>query len=468
MRGASLIALVMVAMGVGMPSNMATAASQTSTATPDPEETATAQEAAQFRRTFGLDAAPELVRDAAVDTATYSTWPYGVPLSKAEIAEMGRRSQVQKAVARLVPHALTLPGYAGVYLDQLAGGQPVFLFTDTLAGTSRDEIGGLLPAGTSFRVQAASRTENELLEQQQRIEAELPAIWASGIDVVRVAVKTSQNRLRIGVRDLAESERQELLARYGADLDVFEDGMAQSDACPATNDCRPIKGGISINHAGGSAGECTSGFIVRGSNGSLYMLTAGHCIETTGGYDIVWRHNNDGFGRARRETWIPGGTGSADVGLITIDSSEQSLMTNKNEMRRTNNSVVTVIGVDLIAPGIEGSQACRVGRTSGHDCGVVSEWKVGRASKVSGYSQMWVTDSTTVNFDSLGGDSGGPVFYYDNGGTTGPVAVLGTHVHSEEGSGANEGWFSGFFEGSSNYNALWGISYWPCMDAACS
>lgn len=143
-------------------------------------------------------------------------------------------------------------------------------------------------------------------------------------------------------------------------------------------------------------------------------------------------------------------------------------MTNKNEMRRTNNSVVTVIGVDLIAPGIEGSQACRVGRHSGHDCGSVTEWKVSRVSKVDGYPQMWVTDSTTVDFDSLPGDSGGPVFYYDNGGTTGPVAVLGTHVHSEEGSGADEGWFSGFFVGSSNYNALWGISYWPCMDAACT
>jgi len=106
-------------------------------------------------------------------------------------------------------------------------------------------------------------------------------------------------------------------------------------------------------------------------------------------------------------------------------------------------------------------------RASGHDCGVVTEWQVGRASKVSGYSQMWVTDSTTVNFDSIGGDSGGPVFYYDSGGTTGPVIALGTHVHSEEGSGANEGWFSGIFQGSTNYNAMWGISYAPCGTAAC-
>ena len=380
---------------------------------------------------------------------------------------MGRRTEVQEAVVRMVPQARMLPGYAGVYLDQLASGQPVFLFTGATAQAAADEIGGLLPAGTAFRVQIAKTTESELIEHKQMIEADLSLLWASGIDIVRVAVKTSQNRLRVGVRNLTETERQELLASYGSDLDVFEDGVAVSDECPATNDCRPIKGGISINHLGGSAGECTAGFIVRGSDGSLYMLTAGHCIQVKGGYDAVWQHDSDSFGRARRETWQPGGTGAADVGLITIFSAEQVLMTSKNMMRRTNNSVVSVIYTRIMGPALEGHQACRVGRTSGHDCGVVSEWLVGRASKVAGYAQMWVTHSTTVNFDSLGGDSGGPVFYYDNGGTTGSVVALGTHVHSEEGSGANEGWFSGFFTGSNYYESLWGISYEPCETAAC-
>jgi V8-like Glu-specific endopeptidase len=460
-----LVALLLLLIAAGAP--LTTAATPNGEDIALEEETATAEEAVRFRQTFGFDASPTLVRAAAADTAAYSTWPYGVPLSKAEIAEMGRRTDVQKAVARVVPEARMLPGYAGVYLDQLDGGQPVFLFTGATAQAAADEIGRLLPAGTAFRVQEAKRTESELIEQKQTIEADLTELWASGIDIVRVAVKTSQNRLRVGVRDLTESERQEILARYGSDLDVFEDGVAVSDACPATNDCRPIKGGISINHTGGAAGECTSGFIVRASDGTLRMLTAGHCIHVHGGYDTQWQHNSDAFGRARRETWTPGGTGNADVGLISIASAEQDLMTSKNKMRRTNDSVVSVIDTDVISAALEGSQACRVGRTSGHDCGIISEWLVGRASKVSGYERMWVTLSTTVNFDSLGGDSGGPVFYYDSGGTTGSVVALGTHVHSEEGSGANEGWFSGIYRGSAYYEELWGVWYAPCETAAC-
>jgi hypothetical protein len=59
------------------------------------------------------------------------------------------------------------------------------------------------------------------------------------------------------------------------------------------------------------------------------------------------------------------------------------------------------------------------------------------------------------------------VFYYDSGGTTGSVVALGTHVHSEEGSGANEGWFSGIYRGSAYYEELWGVWYAPCETAAC-
>lgn len=442
-------------------------ASPVSAVSPSPEEVGTNDDAAQFRQTFGLNATPEVLRTAAADTTTYSTWPYGVPLSKVEIAEMGRRAQVQAAVNKLLPQTRSLPGWGGVYLDQQAGGQPVFLFTSGLPKDVRDQIASALPAGTAFRVEAATRTEAQLLAQKAKIEADLPSTWASGIDVVRVAVKTSENRLRIGVHDLTDAERQMLLARYGAEIDVFEDGVAVSDACGGYNDCRPIKGGISINHDGGSAGECTSGFVVRGDTGALYLLTAGHCIQVHGGYDTLWEHDNDSFGRARRETWTPGGTGAADVGLITIFSAEQTLMTHKNQMRRTTNSVVSVVGVEMIGPGSEGGQACRVGRRSGHDCGIITEWSVGRASKVTGYKQMWVTDTTTMNFDSLGGDSGGSVFYYDNGGTTGSVVVLGTHVHSEEGTGANESWFSNFWAGTVYYEQLWGMGYSPCLTAAC-
>ncbi len=81
---------------------------------------------------------------------------------------------------------------------------------------------------------------------------------------------------------------------------------------------------------------------------------------------------------------------------------------------------------------------------------------------------MTVTQVSTVNFDSTGGDSGGAVFKYVCGGTTGDVYALGTHVHSEpDGPSADEGWFSGINEGEDDFSARFSFDYTVCQTPAC-
>ncbi len=142
-------------------------------------------------------------------------------------------------------------------------------------------------------------------------------------------------------------------------------------------------------------------------------------------------------------------------------------MTVKNQMRRTNGSVASVTG-HLVLP--EGGQACRVGINGGHDCGVITDPDVGNESVVPGLATMWVTHTAEVNFDSLGGDSGGPVFRYPGGGTCcSPVYALGTHVHSLD--LPNElSWYSPIYWGVQDYDALPGPSYTYglCLNSACT
>lgn len=143
-------------------------------------------------------------------------------------------------------------------------------------------------------------------------------------------------------------------------------------------------------------------------------------------------------------------------------------MTSKNRMRRNNTSEASVTSY-LLNP-IEGGQACRVGFASGHDCGVITDSDVGHSSPAPGFSAMWVNHTVEVNFDSAGGDSGGPVFYYPGGGTCcSPVRALGTHVHSLDPED-NTGWFSAYWVGRSAYDGLSSPvnhTFNICLSASC-
>jgi streptogrisin C len=431
------------------------------------DDEASLEEAIQFRETFGFPASQDIVERAHEDRATYSIEPFGVPLAKDEIEELFRRARTQTAMEEALSWARGSETFAGAYLDQRDGGRPVFMFT----GDSTGYLEKLVPffaADARVRVDSAKRTERDLTGLKDRIGVDLPELAASGIRVVRVAYSPHLNTLRIGVEGLTASAENVLRDRYGDGLVIFEDAVAHSDACDNPNNCRPMKGGIAISSSSASNAwnQCTSGWVVkRNDNNAKVIVTAGHCIQVHGGFDHAWYHNFNGFGRALRETFEAGSSGDADVGLISLFSDELAAMPTKNLMRRNNGSVTTVTA---LGSPMDGGQACRVGNTSGHDCGVITDPDTIRISEAPGVSDMTVLHTATWDKDSLGGDSGGPVFFCPGGGTCcGPVTALGTHVHSETGANANESWFSPQFWGSWDYTASWGYSYSICLTASC-
>jgi len=425
-------------------------------------------DAVRFRAEYGLASGVEFVRETLRDTARYSAEPYGVPLSGAEIGELLRRGEVQNAMDSALEIARSRPDFAGAYLDQLNRGRPVFLFTSD----AKDFVPALasrLPSGADPQVAVVERTEQVLVDLKARVEGDLTELWELGVRVAHVGVDVPDNTVEVGLLDLGADSVAAVKQRYGEHVEVVAGTIGQADVCDASNNCRPIKGGISINPTGIAPEQCTSGFVVKRTDTStLAILTAGHCIEYWGGYDVAWQHNSQGFGRALYETWKPGGTGAADVGLITIQSPDVALMTNKNHMRRTNGSLASVTNV---ASPVAGGSVCRVGLRSGHDCGTIIVPNEGNWSETPDGRKMWVSNTTRVSFDSSGGDSGGPVFFYPGGGTCcTPVTALGTHVHSKpDGTTGAYGWFSPYFTGRNDYAAMFpaGHTYNICLTASC-
>lgn len=415
-------------------------------------------QAIRFRETFGLDSSLATVRAAAIDTAQYSSELYGLPLSDAEVADLLKRAQVQRDIKPAFEQAATYPTFAGAYLDQHAGGQPVFMFTKDAVYLPPD-VSSLMAKGVDFRVIEAEFSMAELLATQARVDASWSDLRTEGIGILETGIATDRNAVAIGVQGLTESEATALRQRFGPSLIIEEARPSQADACNNSADCRPLRGGIELVYLG--IDRCTSGFVVKQSaTAEIQFLTAGHCIAVNGGYGATWYHNGTTIGDARRETWHPNHIRGGDVGLIDMFSAQ--VPTTKNLIHIGSGNSRTVAGWD--SSQYVGDQSCRFGINGGLDCGSIVEVNITKDSPTPNDGTMKVTHTNVVNFDSLEGDSGGPFFYYGAGSY---VIAQGTHVHSGTAAEARS-WFTPIAWGRTTFDEIWGYSYSVCVNSSCT
>jgi hypothetical protein len=212
-----------------------------------------------------------------------------------------------------------------------------------------------------------------------------------------------------------------------------------------------------------SASYCTTGWIGRRSDTSgLVIVTAGHCIELNGGEFDDWKHNGVKLGDALKETWANGAL--ADVGLTSVVSA--SAPSTRNQVLATPNTGIRQI-TSFRVSGLqhEGDALCRVGATSGRTCGTLTKYDVTNPScNASGSVCRNILHTNEMSFDSLGGDSGGPVFQYSP--TPGYVIGYGTHVHSDVPSKPRS-WFSAIGWGTTAYAAMFPYTYSVCVTSSC-
>jgi hypothetical protein len=419
-----------------------------------------ASRALEFRKMFGLNADASMVARAATDLS-YSSTNYGVPLSHSEELELQRRARVELDTQAAATYAQAQPTYGGYYIDQLAHGIPVFLFTGNERSMTA-ELAKLLPHGSGLRVQHVDRTYADLQQIKGRIEASSDELIAAGIAINSIGLHISTNTVAVGVYGLTSAATSQLIGRFGDGLEVFEQSPANSDACD-TNNCRPMKGGLSIFSVA-NGNECTSGFMVRRvqNGGQLAILTAGHCVHN----DVIngdWKHNGVAFGDRKVDTWTNHSDG--DVALIELKTSE--VVPVANQLYVFNGSAGFVKTVTTWISNLsqtQGSQVCAYGTNSNNSaCVTILHVDETHSSKL-GNTSIWIDHTNTFGLDMIPGDSGGPIYKVLSDNARG---AMGTHVHSTDGVGAFS-WYTPFEWGRTAYTAASGGDYYyMCTTASC-
>lgn len=418
-------------------------------------------DAVRLRSGLGFRADVDFIRAAIGDAVGFPDREWGVPLSRTEAAEVARRVAIQLAKSDAAVYAKALTESAGVYTDQLDGGAPVFLFAGD-ASSQLGEIESRLPAGTRFRVDTVSRSTADLEAIRLDVDLAKPSLLKQGIDVILTGIDTSANRLMLGVNGLTPSAEEVLRERFGDGIAVRDQRPGAADACTFSS-CWPPKGGFKVTGSKGFG--CTSGFVASKENNpnSLALLTAGHCSWVNGGAGTNFTHNGLIIGPSTGHTFVSGA--DADAVFITINAANNPPAKNLYIDTPPDTHALTVV-VET-ANQDQGDVICRTGITSNKDCGQIVLENVTNQScvTVSGVTTCKNIDHTwEVNFDSAGGDSGGP---YHLGTTTG----FGIHIHSDgppDYAPGNRGWYSPLGWVRTEYFNRFGVFYSYCTSASCN
>ncbi|MFN8520358.1 MAG: hypothetical protein U0667_13400 [Chloroflexota bacterium] len=396
--------------------------------------------AAHFRGSVGFRDGRDFVETTYQDRASFPDDSWGIPLSVDEADDLKARVKVQNSLGDAQEYSRSRERYAGVYVDQLRDGLPVFLFTGD-ADRYRDEIAERLPKGIEFETRTVERTWDELLDLQARISSDDEELAKDGIRYVRAGVDTEHNRIIVTLQDPDERQEAIIHDRYGDFVGVQAGTPATADACTSRYHCWPPMGGINIVPTTWSDGFCTAGFFARRTDSDqLVLATAGHCLWGPGeiGDDIIWEHDGHNIGIGRERVYQDGH--DADIGIINVYQSVEDLF----EPPASDPSVHRYLSADTppvvqymsnTLIGENQSQhflVCRFGRTTpgGRTCGqiispITDNLSVARAKGATTSQSKQIMKTIEVDFDSLPGDSGGPVF----SDVTESVGY-GLHVHS--------------------------------------
>jgi hypothetical protein len=386
------------------------------------------EQAIAFRTTFGLQANAAFVQASLDSPKDFPNHMYGVPLSLAEAADMDHRTDVQFAVDPAIIYAVTLPESGGAYMDQLHGGEPVFLTTGDVEAF-RSKVDPLVPDEIAFRVEKVAFSRAELNSIRDKVAASFKSLQEAGLDVHSVGIKVSTNSVLVGVRGLDEAATERLVQQFGPAISTREDPTRHLDACTSRVVCPPLKGGIKIYETNHTTNICTAGFIVKlEGTTTLRVLTAGHCIElSVGQIGAGWSHNGTQFGTAKTETW---GQGSdADAGLMSVSG----LTGDRNLVYASSSSDIRhITGYLVNSAQNEGDGVCRSGRTTLYLCGEIVVEDATFDVDGKDIDHQW-----EVNFDASPGDSGASMIWANS--------ALGIHTDSTAADPpGGHGWYSPF------------------------
>ena len=205
--------------------------------------------------------------------------------------------------------------------------------------------------------------------------------------------------------DAPASVIESLTSEFAGAIEVRGGGVVEDFSRRA--DTSPFWGGSSVKSNGWT---CTTGFVVKKSTGTRYLLTAGHCFEL--GWNVYTSDGNLHVGSVVQRAPIA----SRDMELIGGKSYGRSIF-----VGGTNSSTGKIVE-QASDPVVNYVGYCRSGQTTGEHCGQKVISVTANFCPTSGCKTNVIAYNT--GGASAGGDSGAP--FYINSGSN--VQARGIHV----------------------------------------
>ncbi len=212
--------------------------------------------------------------------------------------------------------------------------------------------------------------------------------------------------------DAPASVIAELRAEFADDIEVRAGGVTEDFSRRA--DVSPFWGASSVKSNGW---VCTTGFVVKKSTGTRYLLTAGHCFNL--GWNVLTSDGNLSVGTLVQRANIA----TRDMELIGGKSYGSSIF-----VGGTNSSTGKSV-ISAADPAVNFVGYCRSGQTTGEGCGLKVISVTANFCPTSGCKTNTIA-YTGVQSDN--GDSGG-AFYLPSGTTS--VHARGIHVGRNSATG---------------------------------
>jgi hypothetical protein len=269
--------------------------------------------------------------------------------------------------------------YGGMWIDQPGGGRVVVGVRPGQEGTVRALASRR--AVDRLRVVPVERT----IAQLRAIQAQVRAATAGtpgGVEVGGPHLQT--NTVTVRVDAAAPTARTAAVtaalqfALPGKLRFVPAEGAIVTAACnvPSLNNVwcdAPLRGGVGISPAGGSAIPCSAGFNVRSlSDGKRYLLTAGHCDPGGGAWWQTRFANTDvhDIGPTHRLAWRPEGDAMiiwlVNPGPDGWNPKPWVFVTGDGSTFRDEKYEIATTGATTV-----GLSVCMTGRMGGTECGEV-------------------------------------------------------------------------------------------------
>ncbi|MDP2324412.1 MAG: hypothetical protein Q8N51_10325 [Gammaproteobacteria bacterium] len=253
------------------------------------------------------------------------------------------------------------------------------------AGDSRVEV-----AQVPYSLAQLKAVRDDIIANVRPTPADSDGITMVGIDV-------TTGRVKVGVTSLDSPFSHSINARYGDIVALSEGPLGELYACSSRDNCG-TKGGLRAYLNGWS---CSTGFLIRESSGSIGMLTAGHCIQQSGGNNAGnWRNSGATWGSGNGYAFCDGC--SFDTGKFRLPSPPST----KNEYYADGMGDIRSIGGTISENGmVWGRLLCRGGLISQWGCGPITSEDVavnwGTLNNPKYTLHSWV-----VRLKSTEGDSG--------------------------------------------------------------